>query len=265
MAKDVVDMAKGAMRSGRLALSLVFACREKGAKAHKTPFHKHPSWQCDMLLDVGAVFIDGTGRETVLNPGDAILIPPGRRHAFAYRKDGASWLAFWFSLKGVSPDIEPLRIRAGVFSRSVISSLELLHELEDVSPARRLTASSSLLAGFMEASLPGDEPMRPVCEGLPGRALLWIERREGRRADVKELCEAVGCSPSHLSHAFKKEFGESLKEFIDRRRAETLERLIRQTDLSPSKLASMLGFRDSCELSRFCRRRLGSSPQKLGR
>ena len=267
MAKSANNIAKDAMMpregEGRLAVSLLYTNRDHLMKFRKVPLHKHPSWQADMILEGCALFVDASGRETALNPGETILIAPGLRHSFIYRKPGVKWLTFWFSAKGLSGKISSLRIEASPLSRSFFSTFDLLLEGE-LPQESRAAAIGSALAAFLEASFPDDGPRRPVLPGLLGQAMLWIERSEGRRVDIKEICEAIGCSPSHLSHSFRRQFGQPLKEFIDARRAEVVDRLVRQAELSPAQLAESLGFRDSCELSRFCRRRLGLSPRKLG-
>jgi AraC-like DNA-binding protein len=263
MAKSANVMAKSAVREGRLEVLVLNANCDRGSKAHKVGMHKHPSWQADLILDGLALFIDGSGCETILAPGDAILIPPEREHSFVYRRDSSAWLAFWFQLKGLPRELEPLRIETSSFSHPFFLSLAALHDCDTLSWRGRMDALGSCLAGFLEASISCEEHGLPVQEGLLGRALRWIERNDGRRVDVKELSFALGCSASHLSHAFKSRFGRSLKSFIDERRANALERLLLQSELSPARIAESLDFRDSGELSRFCRRQLGSCPGKL--
>ncbi len=278
MAKSSKNMAKyatwppvlseGAERSGRLAATFLYSTRDYHLKipqfSHKVPPHKHSSWQADLMREGSAVFVDASGAELVIGPGDTILIPPERPHSFLYRRSGARWMTFWFSLKGLDPEMEPLRLEASPFSNAVFSALELLLLMPEGSP--RSNAIGSALSALLEASLPAREGWsEEIPPGLAGQAMLWIRRSEGRRLDVKEVCQALRCSPSHLSHAFKAQFGCSLKSFIDESRAKMIERLVSQAELSPAQLAESLGFRDSCELSRFCKRKLGASPRALRR
>ena len=270
MAKDVNNLAKYALEPlkpprQRLNVSFLYSNYEReGGHPHKVPMHKHPSWQADLLLEGSCLFIDAAGHETVLRPWESILIAPESLHSFDYKRKGIRWMTFWFSVEGLGQDWTALRLEPSDVSKALFLSLQQILDAEDAMPSQsRANATGNCLAALLESSLPWEETPHAVTEGVAGQAMLWIERSEGRRIDIKEICDALGCSPSHLAHSFKEQFGRSLKSAVDERRAEVLARLVRQAELRPSQIASALGFRDTSELSRFCRRRLGASPRKL--
>jgi len=262
MAKSEQNMAKYAVKASPFQVSFLYSNQDDLKAPRKVPRHKHPSWQADLIHEGSAVFVDDEGRESVLGPGDAMLIPPELPHSFVYRKAGVRWMTFWFFSKGLDPSAGPLRIAGSELSKSVFAALQAILSLPE--GPRRSNAIGSCLCALFESCLPGGEALaEDVPDGLAGQAMLWIRRSEGRRVDVKEISLALGCSASHLSHAFKAQFGRSLKSYIDESRARMLESLVLHAELSPAELAASLGFRDSCELSRFCKRKLGGSPRTL--
>jgi AraC-like DNA-binding protein len=266
MAKQACDLAKYAERMApRLKASFLYSHREKGSGRHTVRRHSHPSWQMDLITAGSCVLVDESGTRMALAEGEGVLIPPGRGHSFLYRRDGAGWMSFWFALEGLALE-RPIHLRRSEFSQALFAALRVLVDAEEEGASRsRAAALGDCLAALIGRSEAMKEDATPSVEGLAGKAALWSERSEGRRVDIKEIADALGCSASYLSHAFKKEFGRSMKSALDERRAGVLKRLLGQEELRPAQIAASLGFRDLGELSRFCRRHLGASPRGLRR
>lgn len=67
---------------------------------------------------------------------------------------------------------------------------------------------------------------------------------------LDELAEKVSISKYHMAHAFKREYGVSPINYIIDCRIREGKRLLAETDLAPSQIASILGFSSS---SYFCK------------
>jgi AraC-like DNA-binding protein len=249
--------------SGRLSVEFIYSNRGELKGPRKVPPHRHPSWQADLIYEGSALFIDSDGAESVIGPMECVLIAPEREHAFIYRKADTRWLTFWFSLRGLEERRAPERFEADAVSRALYAALKEQMDAAGPMLGRKACALSASLEALFNYWLREARTPAASCGGLAGDAIALIAGSEGRRLDCKGLCAALGCSKSHLSHAFKKACGRSVKSYIDARRAETLKRLLGQAELRPAQIAEALGFRDSCELSRFCRRNLGLSPRQF--
>lgn len=232
------------------------------ASPRKVPLHKHCSWQADFILEGRALVFDMSGRKLALAQGEIVFIPPESAHGFIYRRKGVRWLTFWFALEGASLQEGPLLLKPDSLSKA------LLEALKETQTGGRLRAAANpcaehTLAALLALALPQRDEGMEIPDNIAGQTMKWILRSGGRRLSVKEMAQSLSCSQSHLSHSFKRQWGVSLKTFIDTERARTLERLLPISEMKPSRLAAELGFRDVCELSRFCKRRLGAAPRNL--
>ena len=79
--------------------------------------------------------------------------------------------------------------------------------------------------------------------------------------DVETLAEAVGLSASRLSHLFKRHTGRSIPAYVEERRMERAEDLLRMTGRSVAEVARAVGYTDPLYFSRRFRGRTGWSPR----
>ena len=266
MAKNANSLAKNAVNPpAPLKLAIEFCVQMKdGTSPHQTPWHKHSSWQLDLMLDDACLFFAPHGATIEISTWDSILIPPETMHSFLYKRKEAAWIALWFSGEGLPALDSPIRLKGNSVSKAIALAMSaLLDDGEKFDDDVRYEAAGDCLSVLLRATMAKRMHEPKKLSGVAGNALRWIERSQGKRVDVKELCEGIGCSASHLSHSFRKEFGRSLKEFIDERRAEFLARALTHVEIAPAKIARDFGFRDVSELSRFCRRNIGSSPRNF--
>jgi two-component system, response regulator YesN len=59
-----------------------------------------------------------------------------------------------------------------------------------------------------------------------------------------QCAEMIGMSPSYLSRQFKKEMGVNFLEFVVQCKFEEAKRLLLETDLNISEIASAIGYSD---------------------
>lgn len=88
-----------------------------------------------------------------------------------------------------------------------------------------------------------------------------ISARLDGRLDVANIAEEVGLSHSRLSHLFKQHTGRSVPAYVEQRRMERAEDLLRMTARSVSEVARAVGYDDPLYFSRRFRRRVGTSPR----
>lgn len=78
----------------------------------------------------------------------------------------------------------------------------------------------------------------------------YIDHHYKENLTLDELAEKVSISKYHMAHAFKREYGVSPINYIIDCRIQEGKRLLAETDLAPSQIASILGFSSS---SYFCK------------
>lgn len=80
--------------------------------------------------------------------------------------------------------------------------------------------------------------------GLAGKAAAAVERAldAGQRVGIDELAASLYTSRSRLCAVFKAETGESLGNYMRRRRMERAQDLLADSSLSIAQIAELLGF-----------------------
>jgi AraC family transcriptional regulator len=115
------------------------------------------------------------------------------------------------------------------------------------------SAAIELLADAVRADAP---------YGRPAWVARLVDRIEADLActpSLSHLAAEIGLHPAHLSRVFRKTCGETLGEYVRRRRVEEAERAL-ASDLSLAEIAAQAGFSDQAHFTRVFRRRFGVTP-----
>ena len=80
-----------------------------------------------------------------------------------------------------------------------------------------------------------------------------------RHLALDDIAGAAGISAHHLMHLFKNSTGQSLHQYVIRRRVEQAARLLAETDLSVGEIARRVGYTHS-RFSALFQRHFGTTP-----
>lgn len=94
------------------------------------------------------------------------------------------------------------------------------------------------------------------------KALRFIREHSGRAIQVRDVVEAVALSRRVLERRFREVFKKSVYNEIRRVRVERATRMLLETDLSISQIATFLGFPSDKHIGRYFRREKGMTPQQ---
>ncbi len=81
--------------------------------------------------------------------------------------------------------------------------------------------------------------------------------------NVEKLAELANLSPTTFNRRFKKTFGISFAQWLEKRKAEDILRDIRMTDKTFSEIADAHGFSSAAYFTTFCKRHFGKSPSEI--
>ena len=81
-----------------------------------------------------------------------------------------------------------------------------------------------------------------------------------KKISLKEIADVAGLSPPYFSTIFKEEMGENLSKYLNRLRVEKAGRLLLETELSLSEIASNCCFEDQSWFSKIFKTYTGVSP-----
>ena len=104
-------------------------------------------------------------------------------------------------------------------------------------------------------------------KGIPHAAALrkaenFIMENFTRKISLKEISNVAGLSPPYFSTIFKEEMGENLSKYLNRLRVEKASRLLLDTEMSLSEIASCCCFEDQSWFSKIFKAYTGISPGK---
>lgn len=220
--------------------------------------HAHPFWQLE-LLRAGRISSTVAGLDYVSAPGDLLFIPPETAHSLVCKEGPAECLIVKFRAEATAR--RPVHITGSTLAVATAEALcELLPD-----PPRPLQANPKhqaellLQVLFHHAYPPDKEPGR----GLKERIDAHLARREGGYVTVEEIAKLAGYSVSHTSRLFRDAHGQSLKQYLDRKRADFSRNLLRYSELTIAEVAQRQEFNDLSAFSRFVRRHLGASPREI--
>lgn len=256
--------------------SLLFHHPGHSGMAASTGVHSHPFWQLEIGVE-GEIAWSAGSEQGTLEPGRAMLLPPGCRHGFDYPQATVSWYTLKFQSSSRLDRSAPTLV--GVHD-TAWPAIQAIHEtaaaLEPIGEANRnptlntrsaaLGLLESLLAAIAEYSLRGVESptgVRNPTDSPIERAEAALRANGPDPMSVVELARRVGVSPGHLSDRVRHAYGVSAKSLIDRYRYQGIERLLRFADAPIKLIAFQTGFKDLYSFSRFVKRVSGYSPRQV--
>ncbi len=229
------------------------------------PAHEHEAASFTLLL-AGAYSERFGSRAFDYRPSTVWWHPPGFYHKDEVGRDGGRFFTIEIGHRnmreftGVEKIPSAFSERA---SRLSVLARRLYGELHSWTDLSEITAESLTLEML---SMALDERSR---EASPPP---WLRRVFERICDaavepvsVAVLAAEANVHPVYLASVFRKFFGESIGEFVQRQRVELSKRLIARGELPLAGIAIDAGFSDQSHFNRIFKRYLGITPGEFRR
>jgi AraC-like DNA-binding protein len=97
------------------------------------------------------------------------------------------------------------------------------------------------------------------------RARDFIDRHYADPLELADIAAAAGYSRFHLVRAFKAAYGETPGRYLQRRRVERAQELLRVADLNVTEICHVVGFTSLGSFSRLFSELVGVSPSRFQR
>lgn len=223
--------------------------------------HSRPS----LTIVLGGSYEEAIGgRQGIETPGSVLVCPAGLPHAQRFGGRGARKIIVTpagdlldyltsttpfrdapatrsTAIGGLAARIDRERRTNDTFSRGAIEGLIW-------------QASAELGRGLAGAASPPSSIVR--------RARALIDAMDGEPLSVADLCRHIGCHPTTLTRAFRREHGCTPGAYQRDIRVGRAAGIIRTTRLSIADIAASCGFYDQAHLARSFRAVLGCSPSE---
>jgi AraC-like DNA-binding protein len=247
-------------------------CEQIQGEDYGTPWHFHPEIEFALVRKSGGYRVVGDNVTSLL-AGDLLLIGSSLPHVFYHDKGtgsaDAQIIQFNADFAGESlvqhPDFQPIQRlfeRAsrgfkitGTLGRETAERLETLPSLGPLRRIAKLLEIVDILAkakGLVPLCAPGyAAPIDLRDQDRVGRVMQFIHARMPRKINRREVAEVAALSEGAFSRFFHKCTGRTLPMYLNEIRLGRAARLLLETDLRVSDIASECGFGN---LSNFNRR-----------
>lgn len=227
-------------------------------------------WLLILTVD-GAGVHRGRSTTARLPPHSAMLYAPGTPQWYLTDPATGSWELLWAHFAG-APRFTDLtdwpRNRDGVglidtadaFDRVRAALDELVDLQREGLPQRPEFVLNALERTLLWCDTVNPRSPRAMVDRRVRTVLDAIARTLGSRMSLRSLAAEAGVSPTRLSHLFKSEVGMSIPGYIESRRLQWAQDLLRMSDQPVSQIARQTGWNDPLYFSRRFSRAVGCSP-----
>lgn len=188
----------------------------------------------------GTVYLFEDDRKYELHKGDCIVLEKGKKHG-GYECSGKNVGFYWFEFFSDTGFVEQIKnVAFGSGDAFLNLARKLVYVSENPSYSRQAAdCYIRLILNEIEmASKRGGNTAYPVC----GIIAEWIRKNSDRKIEVDEISRQFGYNKDYISRAFKRNFGMSLKEYIDAERLKYIKGMLIATSYPLKQISQMTGF-----------------------
>ncbi len=230
----------------------------------------------------GQFIVTFTGCGGVDICGKSHRLPPGcgflHRHndpevCYYYPPEGkAPWIFLWMAFEGTASEeilTEITRKYGYLFQcapdspliEKMLSYKKCDHELLFLTPME----GAKLVMDFLQTICSPLESRKrnSTRAALTAQAQACIVSRLGEPLKISEIAEHLDVSREHLSRVFREQTGETLLEYLTRKRLSFAAELLLQSRLRSKEIADRCGYSDYSAFCRAFRNLTGISPEKV--
>lgn len=224
---------------------------------------KHRHKRAHLVINVSGRYEEGPSKGALREwrEGDIALFPPGHAHASYFH--GKSVLGV---LKLSRASLAEIGIDELHAVRSAKASPELLERFMQLAESMQ-TAPSVDTSMSLRAYALVDEALESVIARSKAAWLSEVVRRIRTALvdppSVAQLAVDVAMTPSHVSAAFRRQMGVSIRQYTRRMRVLEAARLLAATSATVTEAAHAVGFCDAAHLSRCIKSYSRITPRQL--
>ena len=218
----------------------------------------------------GTLAMQEDAHEFFLEPGQTLLLWPGRRHK-GIRPYPADLSFYWIHFKLTALQARArgsaLSIPQHVTLRREDKLAELFHRfLDDQETGQLQPLAAALLIVLMLSEVSASRaaaatPSSGAAAALAARAKTYVQTRFHLPIATSDVAGALNCNADYLGRVFRRTYGHTLIDDIHRSRLRSARRLLMESALNVDQIARECGFSDSGYFRRIFRRAQGLSPR----
>ena len=229
------------------------------------PLHLHDAVEVVYVLQ-GSSTVVLENQRLPLGHGDLFLCFPNQVHGYENTQDFEGYVII-MTTKSL-PAFQPL-LTENQPSVPIVHPenpvAEKLKTFLQIMWSDRHTDSPLMLQGYGQVLLSKVLPLFSIVPNTNSTGTLqtilhYIDLHYKQPLTREEIANAVGYSPSHISHVFSGAMGMTLTEYITMLRMGEAKQLLRNTQIPVSRIAMQLGFSSIRSFNRFFMGQLHTTP-----
>lgn len=226
----------------------------------EVPHHEHENAYLCFVLQ-GGFELRASGRDHACLAGAVLAHPAGHQHSNRFLPTrgrcvnlhlGADWVEQDHALRDWLTDFRHVALPARHAALQRLASE--MAARDSAAPLACAAAAIELLTAAMRSAAPRAEP------GWVARIVDRLEADLAQAPGLTELARDCGLHPSHLARVFKQARGETVGDYVRRRRVEQAEQALHRSDLPLAEIAAQAGFADQAHFTRVFRAHFGVAP-----
>lgn len=227
-------------------MSFFDAVYDTGGRLTEKPGWIHPSRTVDfneiIFVVKGTVKMFEEDRRYELHKGDCLLLEKGKYHGGYEVSDKEAqfyWIQFFSEYDGYG---SMKHVSFGSDSEMTMLARQLLNAAN--TPAYPSEAGDCYIRLMLNeiyiTSRKNTNTAYPFC----GTVAEWIRDNSDRKIEVEEISDNFGYNKDYISRVFKKNFGLSLKAYIDGERMKYIKSVLMTTEYPLKQVSRQCGFAD---------------------
>ncbi|WP_372631235.1 AraC family transcriptional regulator [Cohnella sp.] len=229
-----------------------------------------PDYNKFYLICEGEGWLKIGDTEYAPQPGQWFLMPQGVKQSYSYAS-GPRFTKYWCHFTAMVGENNlfdllkiPVVLDSGVEGEPQRLFRELLACENDTSltaPLLLKTAMMKLIAHYIERAASSAVGVEPAAESMPLQAVIeHIHLHYNRNLTIDELAERAHLHPNYFIRVFRRHFGTSPIQYVNRKRIEEAKWLLTSTDLKLAEIGARVGIPDVSYLSKLFKSSTGLSP-----
>ncbi|UUZ93485.1 AraC family transcriptional regulator [Paenibacillus sp. P25] len=229
-----------------------------------------PDYNKFYLICDGEGWLKIGDKEYAPKPGQWFLMPQGVKQSFSYT-DGPRFTKYWchFTAKvGENNLFDLLKIPVFLETGKDGEPRRLFQEPLSCVSGTALTSSLlikaamlKLIAYYVEHAASGAAGVEPAAVSEPLQGVIeYIHLNYHRNLTIDELAERVHLHPNYFIRVFKRHFGTSPIQYVNRKRIEQAKWSLSSTELLLAEIGAKVGIPDVSYLSKLFKSSTGLSP-----
>ena len=273
-------MKKSPIWEAAPALKLVAFARRVHRPAQRLYWHRHPFYELGLVLSGECDWRLGRrrGGRLSLQAGQGILLGPGTLHCEALRPGGRCSLAWIGFETGAEPP--PWAGKAVALGDDFG---EIRHACEAIGAEHHLPGGRSqtrIRLAVQTALLLFSRRAEEAAAGSPAEAKPRLNPRQVRAVEsgahyfrenlreplsVAEVAAYQSLCPAHFAALFRRYYGVTPRDYLQRARLDKARELLREGDLGIKEIAARCGFGESAHFCRIFKKAEGVTPGECRR